>query len=76
MSSIPQVSAAMQNILSTRAKDLERETGFVQRSSVQLDGPVFVQLCVLTWMVKPDASYSQLRHSAARMAGPCEQSSH
>jgi len=35
MSSIPQVSQAMQTILSTRATALERSTGFVQRSSVQ-----------------------------------------
>jgi hypothetical protein len=65
MSSIPQVSAAMQTILDTRAKALERQTGFVQRASVQLDGPVFAQTCVLTWMRKPDASYSQLCHAAA-----------
>lgn len=67
MSSIPQVSQAMQTILSTRATALERSTGFVQRSSVQLDGAKFAQTCVLTWMQKPDASYSQLRHTAASL---------
>ena len=35
MSSIPQVSETMQMILSTRAKALERETGFVQRATVE-----------------------------------------
>ena len=33
MSSISQVSAAMQRILDTRAKAWERKTGFVQRGS-------------------------------------------
>jgi Transposase DDE domain len=67
MSSILQVSETMQMILSTRAKALERETGFVQRSRVQLDGPIFMQTCVLTWMHTPDASYTQLRHTAASL---------
>ena len=57
----------MQSILSTRAKALERSTGFVQRSTVQLDGAIFAQTCVFTWMQKPDASYSRLRHTAASL---------
>jgi hypothetical protein len=57
----------MQKILTTRAKALERETGFVQRSSVQLDGPIFAQTTVLTWMHTPDASYSQVRHTATSL---------
>lgn len=65
MSSIPQVSAAMQRVLSSRAKALERQTGFVQRSSAQLDGPVFAQTTVFGWMANPQASYPQLRHVAA-----------
>ncbi len=67
MSSIPQVSEAMQQILSICATALERRTGFVQRSSVQLEGALFAQTCVLTWMQKPDASYSRLRHTAASL---------
>ncbi len=67
MSSIPQVSETMQTLLTSRAKALERETGFVQRSSVELDGPIFTQTTVLTWMQTPDASYSQLRHTAASL---------
>ena len=39
MSSIPQVSEMMELILAKRALDLERQTGFVQRSTVELDGP-------------------------------------
>ncbi len=67
MSSIAQVSEIMELILSKRAKQWERPTGFVQRSSVQLDGPVFAQTCVLTWMHKPDAGYSPLRHTAGSL---------
>ncbi len=65
MSSITQVSESMQRILSTRAKALERQTGFVERESAQLDGPVFAQTTVLTWMHSAEASYTQLRHTAA-----------
>jgi hypothetical protein len=65
MSSRAQVSEAMQMILTSRAKALERQTGFVQRSTVELEGPVFAQTCVLTWMHTPDAGYWQLRHTAA-----------
>lgn len=67
MSSISQVSELMQTILSNRAKALERETGFVSRSTAQLDGPIFSQTLVVTWMHQPDASYSQLRHTAASL---------
>ena len=67
MSSISQVSDTMQMILSSRAKALERESGFVERSSAQLDGPTFSQTTVLTWMHTSDASYTQLRHTAASL---------
>jgi hypothetical protein len=67
MSSIPQVSDTMEMILRRRAKELERQTGFVQRSTAQLDGPVFAQTCVFTWMHNPAAGYSQLRHTAASL---------
>ncbi len=67
MSSIAQVSETMQTILTRRAKALERETGFVERSSAHLDGAIFSQTTVLTWMHTPEASYSQLRHTAASL---------
>src|SRR5438477_95994 len=67
MSSISQVSETMQTILTSRAKALERETGFVERSSAHLDGPRFSQTTVLTWMQTPDASYLQVRHTAASL---------
>lgn len=65
MSSIPQVSEAMQRILQETPKELERVTGFVQRSHARLDGPTFVQAIVFTWMQNAEASYAQLRHTAA-----------
>src|SRR6266699_1328385 len=67
MSSIAQVSETMQTILTSRAKAVERETGFVSRSTVHLDGPIFSQTAVLTWMHTPQASYSPLRHTAASL---------
>ena len=67
MSSIPQVAAAMQHFLTRRAKELEREIGFVQRSTAQLDGPTFAQTTVFGWMDSPEASYPQLRHVAASL---------
>src|SRR2546426_4882609 len=67
MSSIAQVSETMQTILTSRAKALERASGFVERSSAQLDGPTFSQTTVLTWMHTAEASYTQLRHTAATL---------
>ncbi len=67
MSSISQVSGAMQRVLTRRAKELERETGFVERSTAQLDGPTFVQTTVFGWMDNPEASYAQLQHVAASL---------
>src|SRR5436305_4643587 len=67
MSSISQVAQAMQRVLTTHAKHVERETGFVQRSSVQLDGPSFAQMTVFGWMDNPEASYGQLQHVAASL---------
>ena len=70
MSSISQVSDALRRVLTTRAKELERETEFVERSTAQLDGPIFAQTTVFRWMDTPEASYPQLRHVAAG-AGCC-----
>ncbi|HEY6409712.1 MAG TPA: hypothetical protein VIY29_19820, partial [Ktedonobacteraceae bacterium] len=67
MSSITQVSDAMQRVLTKRAKELERETGFVERSTAQLDGPIFAQTTVFGWMDNAEASYGQLRHVAASL---------
>ena len=70
MSSISQVSEALRQVLTTRAQALERETGFVERSTAQLDGPTFVQTTVFGWLDNPEASYPQLRHVAASLGVP------
>lgn len=67
MDSIAQVSALAQRFLVERPKALERSSGFVQRSSAKLDGPTFVQMCVLGWMHQSAASYSQLNHVLASL---------
>jgi hypothetical protein len=70
MSSISQVSDALRRVLTTRAKELERETGFVERSTAQLDGPTFVHTTVFGWLDNAEASYPQLRHVAASLGVP------
>src|SRR5258708_34818339 len=67
MSSVPQVASAIQRVLTTRAKELERASGFVERSSAQMDGPIFAQTTVLCWMNEPQASYSQLQQVASSL---------
>jgi Transposase DDE domain len=67
MSSISQVSDALRRVLTTRARALERETGFVERSTAQVDGPTFVHTTVFGWIDNPEASYAQLRHVAASL---------
>ena len=67
MSSISQVAQALKRVLTARAKEMERETGFVQRSTAQLDGPIFTQTTVFGWMDNPEASYPQLRQVAASL---------
>lgn len=67
MSNVPQVSESMQWVLNEYPQQIERKTGFVQRSTVQLDGVTFVRGLVLGWMADPSASYSQLRSFIATL---------
>ena len=67
MDSIARLSALTQQFLVERPKELERSSGFVQRSSARLDGPAFVQMCVLGWLHNAAASYSQLNHVVASL---------
>jgi hypothetical protein len=67
MSSISQVADALKRVLTTHAKERERESGFVQRSTAQLDGSIFAQTIVFGWMENAEASYPQLRHVAASL---------
>jgi len=67
MDSIARVSELAQRFLVERPKELERSSGFVQRSTAQVDGPAFVQMCVLGWMNNASASDSQLNHVVASL---------
>ena len=67
MDSIARLSALTQRFLIERPKELERASGFVQRSSARIDGPALVQMCVLGWMNNGSASYSQLNHVVASL---------
>ena len=67
MSNVPQVSEAMQWVLNEYPRLIQKETGFVQRSTAQLDGPTFVRGLVLAWMAESEASYSQLRSCIATL---------
>ena len=58
LSSIPQVSEALKMVLTERATALERPTGFVQRSSAQLDGALFTQTLVFGFLTFPQAELS------------------
>src|SRR5437763_6301141 len=67
MESLAQVSELAQRFLVERPKELERASGFVKRSTAQLDGPKFVQMCVLGWMNNASASSSQINHVVASL---------
>ena len=67
MDSIARLSELAQRFLVERPKALERTSGFVKRSTARLDGPKFVQMCVLGWMNNASASYSQLNHVVASL---------
>jgi hypothetical protein len=59
----------MKWVLETDPRQIEREVGFVQRSTALLDGSRFVQALVFGWMFQPEASYSQLT-TVANSLGP------
>lgn len=67
MESIARLSALAQRFFVERPKELERASGFVQRSTAQIDGPALVQMCVLGWLQQAGASYSQLNHVLASL---------
>jgi hypothetical protein len=66
MKMIEQVASAMQDVLGFTAYRLGRETHFVQRAS-KLDGSLFVQTLVFTYLANPNASLSDLTQTAAAL---------
>lgn len=64
MTTIPCLSRRLNWLLTERADELGRETGFVQRGS-KMTGAKFSQTTVLGWLTKPEASLSELSQTAA-----------
>lgn len=66
MSSVAQVAAALQAVLTETAAAAGRSTGFVTRAG-KLDGASFVQTLVFGWLADPAASLHQLTQIAAAL---------
>src|SRR5262249_28545279 len=64
MQSVRQISTAMQTLLTTRANELARETGFVRRAS-KLTGAQFAQTVIFGWLSAPQATIQQLAQMAS-----------
>lgn len=63
---IDQVASAMQDILTSTAYRLGRETGFVQRES-KLHGGIFTETLVFTYLANPQATLDELIQTAATL---------
>lgn len=66
MTSIPQIAAAMQHVLTQVADTAARATGFVQRTS-KLTGALFVQTLVFGFWATPTATREQRAQTAAAL---------
>ena len=66
MTIIPQVATALPDVLNTIAASLERSTGFVQRAC-KVNGALFVQTLVFTFLANPDATGDELTQTAAAL---------
>lgn len=64
MRTITGLAKKLQRLLSERADELGRETGFVQRAS-KVTGSKFSQITVLGWLAKPNGSLNELSQMAA-----------
>jgi hypothetical protein len=69
MVTIPEVTNALQRVLSTAADAIARETGFVRRRR-KLSGARFVQTLVFGWLANPRASLEELTQTAAGLGVP------
>jgi len=64
MTTIPQLAEVLQELLSSIADRIARETGFVQRES-KLSGALFTQTLVFGWLANADATLEELAQTAA-----------
>lgn len=66
MTTIPEVAAVLQTVLSTTADEIARESGWMQRQT-KLSGARFIQTLVFGWLATPDASLEALAQTAAAL---------
>src|SRR4026209_715282 len=66
MTTIPQVTVAMQACLGESARRAGHESGFVQRTS-KLGGAELTQTLVFGWLANPQASWEELAQTAAAL---------
>jgi len=64
MTTVTDLTQALQALFTTTADHLARRTGFVQRAS-KLTGAAFVQALVFGWLANPQASVEALAQAAA-----------
>ncbi len=69
MNTLSQVPERMQQILTTIADEATLETGFCKRNR-KLTGSQFAQILTFSWLENPDATYTQLTHTAASLGTP------
>ncbi len=68
MSTIPQVSQAMQTVLTTAAEQADATLHYTKRPDrAKFSASTLVQTLTLGWLGHPDATVEQLAQSAARV---------
>ena len=66
MITVSQTATSMQDILTEKANEIGRTSGFIERER-KLNGASFVQTLVFGWLNKGDASLSELSQIAAAL---------
>src|ERR1051326_2656702 len=66
MTTVPQLTSALQELFTLTAERLARRTGFVQRPS-KLSGALFAQTLVFGWLADPQISLCGLCQVAAAL---------
>jgi hypothetical protein len=66
MTIIAQVSQALRNVLTTRADELGKSTGFIKRR-VKVTGSWFAQTLIFGWLMNPVATLEELTQTGASL---------
>jgi len=69
MVSVTDLAATLQPLVTTVADQAAHDSGFIQRTRI-LTGATFVQTLVFGWLGNPDASLTQLSHTATACDAP------